>query len=342
MTLPSTPITPSRDLRILSEADAGALLDFREAIALVEAGFVEVARQRYQAFPVVRQPLASPVTGIFGVKAGYLPDQALLGLKAGGYWRENREHAISPHQSTMLLFEPETGRAVAVVAANAITGYRTGAMGALSVRHLARPHAARIGVIGCGTQGRMQIRALLASGHAVERIAVWDHHRANAERLVADLDASGACGGVPVVVADDAKTLVRESEVVITATSGNGIVVRAEWVQPGTHIAAIGSDTAGKQEIDAALLTCDRTRVVADNRAQSATLGEVQHAGPTLDREAIPELGEIIAGLQPGRTDADQVTLFDATGVTFQDLVVAGHLVARAEAAGVGTVVRLG
>ena len=318
-------------LRIIDEAAVAALVDMDDVIAIIEAAFAADARGVHHAYPVVRERLPQPRTGIFGVKSGLAGD--VLGLKAGGFFPANRAIGKMPHQSTIVLFDPESGRSRAVIGGNLITGLRTGAAGAVAAKHLARPDATRAAVIGCGAQGRMQARAL-ARVRPLTAIAVWDVVNDGAVAFARDLSAEL---GIPVTVAGSVEAAVADADIVVTATPGAGPVLLAPWVRPGQHITAIGADTAGKQELDPAIL--GRARVFVDNRVQATTIGECQFLPASAS--IIAEVGEVVGGIAQGRSSATDVTVFDATGVNFQDLVVAAAVLERAEAAGLGVVATL-
>ena len=318
-------------VRIIDEATVATLIGMDDVIAIIEQAFAADARGAHHVYPVVRERLPQPRNGIFGVKSGLAGE--VLGLKAGGFFPANRAAGRMPHQSTIVLFDPDSGRSRAVIGGNLITGLRTGAAGAVAARHLARPDAIHSAIIGCGAQGRMQARAL-ARVRPLASITVWDTLADGAAAFARDL---GAELGIPVQVAASIADAVAGADIVVTATPGAAPVLLADWVRPGQHITAIGADTAGKQELDPAILS--RARIFVDNRAQAITIGECQFLPDNASIAA--ELGEVVAGLAPGRATAADITLFDATGVNFQDLVVAHAVLERAEAAGLGVVATL-
>lgn len=324
------------DVRVIPDALVGQVIALDEVIAIVEAAFAADAAGRHRSFPVVRERLPAPLTGIFGVKAGLAG--AVLGLKAGGFFPANRPLNQPPHQSTMVLFDPETGRAVALLGANRITGLRTGAAGAVAARYLAREDARVAALIGCGAQGRMQLRAL-RHVRPLASVRIWDRDERAAIALAREL---GSEIGVPIDIAAGPEQAIGGADIVITATPGETPVVEDGWIVAGQHVTAIGSDTAGKQELATAILR--RVRLVVDSLAQAETLGETQHL-PRIGFEPAAvvhaELGEVVVGTKPGRDAADQITVFDATGVTFQDLVVAEAVFRRCVERGLGTSVSL-
>jgi ornithine cyclodeaminase/alanine dehydrogenase len=335
----------------ISDQIVRGLVSMPVAIDLVEQAFAASARGRATAFPVVVEWIHDR-HAMFGIKSGYLlgqpaaPDAGagtpgrdvddVLGLKAGGYWSGNAAAGLPGHQSVMLLFDLATGAPTALVAANAITSLRTGAAGGVAARHLSREDARVAAVIGAGDQARMQIEALLAV-RPIEELRVFSIRR---EEVGPYLDCW--TGRLRAVEAPSVRSAVEGADIVVTTTPSRTALVRAEWIAAGTHINAIGADAPGKHELDERLLP--RTTFVADLREQSARIGELQHAIAasmlgTADVHA--ELGEICAGMRPGRTSRGEITVFDSTGVTFQDLVVAGYVYRLARDRGLGVSVCL-
>ncbi len=320
---------------VLSDHDVEGLMTFEENMRLIEQTFADYSQGKSSVFPVVREEIKKH-GGIFGIKSGYLETQETLGFKAGGFWSGNKALGLTSHQSVMVLFDPRTGQPCALVAANFVTQIRTAASGAIGCKYLARPDSRVLAVIGCGQQGRNQLAAALKVLPAVETVCLYDAVPAAA--------AAGTLTGRPqkAVVAESAQQACESADVIITAASSYQANVLAAWVRPGTHVNAIGTDTRGKQEVEAALFA--GAKVVADDIGQCITIGECQHpyAAGLLTRESIhAEIGEIIRGVKPGRTSAQEITIYDATGVAVQDLATAGLAYEQAVKRGLGTWVEI-
>jgi alanine dehydrogenase len=303
------------DVPFYSEENARGALDIRQAFDAIEQSFVVAHGQQASNFPVVRERL--PEGRIFGIKSAFDGKAQVLALKAGGYWADNGSRGLTNHQSVTLLFDALTGRPKALVSANYLTAMRTAAAAAVSVAHLARTDARTLGIIGAGHQASYQIRACLGV-RSFDRVLIWSRTTASALRLAASLT------DLPVQVeVVTAESVCRNSDVLITITPASEPLVAAAWVRPGTHIAAMGADTAGKQELDPLLFA--RAIAFTDEIEQAATIGECQHALKlgVLAKGKIKSLGAVIAGAQEGRTDEATVTIFDGTGVALQDLAVA-------------------
>jgi alanine dehydrogenase len=314
------------EIRYVTDAEVREFAPIPLAIELVAEGFKATATGVVRNFPVVREMIPEH-DGIFGVKSGYLPEAGVLGLKAGGYWLKNLgRYGVGAHQSTVLLFHPQSGQLRGVVAANYLTGLRTGAAGAVAARALARPDSRRVGLIGTGVQAEMQLRCLAAI-FAIEQVLVWSVDSGSAVEFIkrtADL-------GLTVEPLDAPEPVVRGADILVTTTPAFQPVLQAEWLHPGLHINAIGADTRGKQELATGVLP-QADRVVVDSFEQASELGELQHpyrAG-LIKREQVALLGEVLAGQAPGRNRMTDVTVFDATGLIMQDLVVADYVWNRA------------
>jgi ornithine cyclodeaminase len=259
----------------------------------------------------------------------------VLGLKAGGYWPHNLERrGLINHQSSVFLFDPDTGRVKAMVGGNLLTALRTAAASSVSIKHLARKDARVLGMVGAGHQAKFQLRAALET-HAFDKVIGWNYH----PEMLPGLGAVAKEMGVPFEAVD--LSGLKAADVIITITSSFAPSLLAEHVAPGTHLACMGTDTKGKQEVEAALLS--RAAVFCDEVAQSITIGEAQHAVAQglIDAQTVTPIGAVINATHAGRTSAEAITLFDGTGVGLQDLAVADAIVTAALAQGKATIVPL-
>jgi ornithine cyclodeaminase/alanine dehydrogenase len=235
---------------------------------------------------------------------------------------------------TILLFDAKSGALICVMDGSLITGLRTGASGAVSVKALARKDARTITSIGTGNQARMQIQAI-REVMQIEAIHAWDSSPASLARYKADIEGAF---GIPVVMAQSKQEAVAQADILITTTRGTGSLVQAAWVKPGTHIVAIGTDQRGKQEFEPEIFR--NARIVNDSIAQCTDKGETWHA---LDKNIIAregihaEIGEILLGKKPGRERDEDITIFDSTGMAIQDNTTAGRIYRSALERHVGT-----
>lgn len=317
---------------VVPEALIAGLVSPADAFAAVEATFAAMARDEAYNFPVVREALGEGRQ--YGFKSGLDRAGGMLGVKAGGYFPGNAARGITNHQSTVYLFDPDSGRPTAMVGGNLLTALRTAAASALSIDRLARADARVLGIVGAGHQAGFQLRAA-ARVRNWDRVIAWNLH----PDMLPKLGAVAAELGLPF----EAVGLERmvEADAIITITSSPAASLMAAHVAPGTHLACMGTDTKGKQEVEPALVA--KARLFTDEVAQSVSIGEAQHAvaaGLVAEGDITP-LGNVLTGVHPGRGSADEITLFDGTGVGLQDLAVAAVAVARAIERGLGVEVQV-
>ena len=321
-------------LLIVGEAVCAEVVNSKDAFDAVEAVFGAMARGDAYNFPVIREAIGY-ADALYGFKSGFDKAGKTLGVKSGGYWPGNMDKGLTNHQSTIFLFDPDTGMLQALVGGNYLTAVRTAASSSVSIAHLARKDAKVLGMVGAGHQSTFQLRAAVEQ-RAFEKVVAWNPHPDMLPRL----------GAVAKELGIDFEAVTQEelgaqADVIITITSAFEPLMMKDWIKPGTHIACMGTDTKGKQEVDPAILAA--ATVFADEIAQSITIGEAQHAvGSGLIKQGdITPIGAVINGTHPGRSSEAEVTLFDGTGVGLQDLAVASVAAREAERSGKATRVAL-
>ncbi len=302
---------------VLSDEACARLVSRRDAFEAVEAVFAAAAAGAARNFSVVREAIGHG-DALYGFKSGFDRSRLVLGVKSGGYWPGNSDRGLARHQSAVFLFDADTGQLKAVVAGNYLTAIRTGAASAVSIARLARKDARVLGIVGAGHQAPFQLRAA-AEQRDFERVVAWSPHRRTLPELAKV--AQEAC--LPFEAVGAAEDIAVRADVIVTITSSFAPLLKADWIRPGTHLACMGTDTRGKQEVEPALLAA--AAVFTDEVGQSVTIGEAQHAVAErlIAEEAIVPLGAVIGGAHPGRSSDEEITLFDGTGVGLQDLAVA-------------------
>lgn len=312
---------------IVSEQMCQQIVGRAEAFSAVEDVFAAMARGDAYNFPVVREAIGH-ADALYGFKSGFDRAGLVLGVKSGGYWPGNAAKGLPNHQSTVFLFNPDTGQLAALVGGNYLTALRTAASSAISIAHLARKDARVLGMVGAGHQSQFQLRAA-AEQRSFERVLAWNPH----PEMLPKLAKVAEDAGLPFE-AVGAEQLAAEADVIITITSAFEPLLMRDWIKPGTHIACMGTDTKGKQEVDPALVAA--ASVFTDEIAQSVAIGETQHAvaAGLISAEQITPIGSVINKVHPGRTSEAEITLFDGTGVGLQDLAVASVAAKLAEAEG--------
>lgn len=282
-------------------------------------------------FAVVREQLQA---GVFGIKSGDVQAEGLLGFKAAGFWPSNRAGGSEPHQATIMLVDPSTGRPTCVLDGNAITTMRTGAAGGIGLSLLARQESRSLCVFGTGVQARVQVQFAISSLPNLAEVQYLSFDRAPDSTFESACKESAFQQGRSIQVrhainADDA---VYQSDVVITATPGGGPLFQMDAVRPGTHINAVGTDTRGKRELPAHLL--EKARVFVDDSVQSRSIGEMQWVAPDV---LCTEIGTLLLQAVALDRSAEDITVFDMTGLALQDLLAARAVYRAAEQQGVGT-----
>jgi ornithine cyclodeaminase len=315
-------------LLLLDKHDVENLLQADEVLQAVREAFVLHSLGEGRVFPVVREKLVTG--GVFGIKAGAVESQGLLGFKAAGFWPDNRKLGGEPHQASIMLIDPVTGRPVCLIDGNAITTMRTGAAGGLGLVQLARNDSSRLCLFGTGVQARIQLTFALRLMPALRviRYVSVDGQRDSAFEACFAATLQENC---TIRHATDRNAAVSESDVVITATPGTSALFDLESVQPGTHLNCVGADTKGKRELPEGLL--ERVRLFVDDQAQARQIGETQWSPAT----PCTALGDLLTGKESFSRQAGDITVFDMTGLALQDLTVARLLHERAEAARTGT-----
>ena len=319
---------------IVNEDTVKQLIDDESAFEAVESVFGAMASGDAYNFPVIREAIGY-ADALYGFKSGFDKQAKSLGLKSGGYWPGNADKGLTNHQSTVILFDADTGKPYALVGGNYLTAVRTAAASAVSIKHLARSDSKVIGMIGAGHQSTFQLNAALRQ-RKFEKIMGWNlnpAHLSKLERVAKEHD-------LPFEAAQR-EAIGEQADVIITITSCHEPLLMREWISPGTHIACMGTDTKGKQEVDEHLVAS--ASVFTDEIAQSISIGESQHAiaSGLIKETDIVTIGSVINANHGGRTDNDEITLFDGTGVGLQDLAAATKAVDLAISAGTATQVDL-
>jgi alanine dehydrogenase len=317
---------------VLRREEVARLLGLAECTAAVEEAFRLQGEGRAPRPGVLGVPMGD---GGFHVKAAALElDRPYFAAKVNANFAQNRaRHGLPTIQGVIALFDGTTGYLLAVMDSIEVTVLRTGAATALAARLLARRDARVATICGCGSQGRVQLRAL-AMVRPIERVYAFDLDPDQARRFAEEMAAELAVAVTPV---SDPAAALRQSDVCVTCTPSRRYYVRTADVPPGTFLAAVGADSAEKQELDPGLFRV--ARVVVDSLAQCAAIGDLHHAleaAVVSERDVHAEIGELVAGRKPGRQSDAEITLFDSTGTALQDVAAAAAVYRKAEAAGLG------
>ncbi|WP_285649971.1 NAD(P)-binding domain-containing protein [Actinomycetospora sp. NBRC 106375] len=321
-------------MRVLDSGTVAELLDPDALLSAVATAMVDLSHGRASLPPRIAARVEG--AGLLATMPAYSPTAGVLAAKLLTVYLGNAAAGHPVHQAAIAVFDPPTGRLRALVAGDLLTAARTAACSALSVRHLARPDARVLAVLGTGPQAREHAR-YAARVHPFGEVLVAGRDPDKAAALARELDLPAR----PTTLAE----AVAAADVVCAATSTVAPILRDGEVRPGTHIASVGYIPDGR-EVDAAVLreallaVEHRATTLAPFPTGSNDLAELLERDE-IAREDVVEIGELVAGDHPGRSDAERITVFKSVGVAVQDAAAAAAVLAAAERAGAGTDVAL-
>ena len=325
------------DMIILTEAQLKRLVPLdMEAVATVEDAFRALAGGSVVMPPILRLDIAQ-ARGEVDVKTAYVPGFDGFAIKVSPGFFDNPKLGLPSVNGLMVYLSARTGLVEALLLDNGyLTNVRTAAAGAVAAKHLSRADASVAAILGSGAQARLQLEALTLV-RPIREARMWTRAAEAAQAHAAAAEMTEKLG-IPVRAVEDAPEAVSGADIVVTTTPSTEPVLRAEWLVPGQHVTAMGSDAEHKNEIDPAAFA--RVTYVADSLAQTRRLGELHHAlaaKVAAEDTTFAELGQVIAGTAPGRRASDEITLCDLTGTGAQDTAIATLAVARAKEAKAGT-----
>jgi alanine dehydrogenase len=322
---------------LLTRADVAALLTIEECTAAVERAFKLYGEGKTQRPGILGVHARD---GGFHIKAGILElERPYFAAKVNGNFPQNMSRFGLPLiQGVIVLCDAKNGYPLALMDSIEITIQRTGAATAVAAKYLARSDSKIATICGCGNQGRISLKAV-SRVFGLEKIFAYDRDDERAQRFAEELSLMLA---IEVQAVSELGKHVRQSDICITCTPSQRPFLKKDFIAPGTFVAAVGADSADKQELEPMLLS--QNKVVVDILAQCASIGELHHAlvaGLIKKTDVYGELGEIIAGTKPGRVAFDEIIIFDSTGMALQDVVAAAAVYEKAVSTSIGTTLKL-
>jgi ornithine cyclodeaminase len=311
----------------------------RECVGLMEKTLGELARG--EALLPLRSILWLPErVGALGLMPAALLGSGVLGVKAITFFHGNEGTELDTHQGAVLLFEAERGQLLAVIDATSITAIRTAAVSGVATKLLAREDAGDLAIVGSGVQAGTHLEAMLAV-RPIRRVRVASKDFARAQRFA---DRESKRQGIAIEPMRTIEAAVRGADIVCTATSARDPVVAGDWLEPGSHVNAVGSSVPFARELDTAAVV--RSRLFVDRR-ESATneAGDfliARKEGAVGDDHILGEIGEVAIGKTPGRRSREEITLFKSLGLAVEDVASAAHIYGKAKASGEGRWIKLG
>ncbi len=323
-------------IKILTEADLrGAIALDLAAIDCVEKAFEALATSDVIMPPILSMAI-EPYNGEVDVKTAFVPGIDSFAVKISPGFFDNPGIGLPSTSGLMVLFAAKTGMVEALLLDNGyLTDVRTAAAGAVAARHLARDDASSACILGAGTQAKLQLQALCLV-RPVNRATVWSRDLKKAQDTAEQMKK---LLNIEVVAEAEPAAAVASADVIVTTTPATQPILKAQWLRPGQHVTAMGSDQRHKNEIDPACFS-RADLYVPDRLSQTRSLGELRSAieAGTVSAEAqFAELGEIVAGMAPGRQSSDWVTIADLTGTGVQDTAIATLARKRSLASRTGT-----
>ncbi|MCT4636175.1 MAG: hypothetical protein N4A72_00570 [Bacteroidales bacterium] len=294
-----------------------SLLQQEDLYSLIKEGFIQYSKGN-AVIPPVGELLFNKPPGETHIKYGYIKDMPYYVIKIASGFYNNPLIGLPSSQGLNLLFDCKTGVLLAIILDEGhLTNVRTAVAGAIATKALANSGAKRVGILGTGTQGYMQYH-YLSEYMDIESVRYWGIDKEQADTLVNRVNSNK-----PVAKYENSiERLCAESDIIITTTPATQYLIKSSWIKPGTHITAVGSDTADKCELDSNIVM-SADIVVSDSIEQSKTRGEVYRArlaGYSADN--LLELGAVLDMPNSVRTDSNQITVADLTGVAVQDLMI--------------------
>jgi len=290
-----------------------------DVIEPMKQGFIDYSRGLAEIPPVGELIMEDP-PGDVHIKYGYLRGGNHYVIKIASGFVRNNEFGIKAGQGMMLLFDIKTGQPSAIFIDEAnLTDIRTGIAGAITSSELASKNVNEVLIVGTGVQARYQAK-YICQEMDISKVVFWGRDDNKISKLANDIKLNN----VEIKIEKNLESAVRSSRLIITTTSAKSSLIVSEWVQPGTHITAVGSDTHDKCELDYNILA-KANLIVADSIEQNILRGEIHQAlkHDAINEADLIEIGEIFENPEKGRKNDQDITVADLTGVAVQDLVIA-------------------
>lgn len=320
-------------MKILSQTDVAILLPMTEAIEVVARAMIDVSAG-HATLPL-RNMISVGGDNRMGIMPGAIGDPPCFGVKLVSLFPGNPARGLSSHRGAMVLFEAETGGAIAMMDASLLTAIRTAAASGVATRALARPDASNLVIIGNGEQAEHHLDAICAV-RSISRLYVAGRSAEHAADFAAK--AAQKYPGLAIASGTDIKSAVQGADIVCTTTASPTPILFGDWISQGTHLNVIGSSIPTMREIDDEMV--HRAAIWVDylpsTLAQAGEIVDMIRQGSLSSAHLKGEIGAVLAGDLPGRNSPAEITLYRSLGVAAQDLAAAYHITSKAIATGVG------
>ncbi|MGQ9587983.1 MAG: alanine dehydrogenase [Thermoplasmata archaeon] len=309
---------------ILTGKQVKKLLDMKDVLSAVEDAFKHKGLGKVQ-MPPKMYLFYQKYDGDLRTMPSYVEDMDVSAVKIVNVHPQNQKnYGMRTVMAVLVLINPHTGQPLAFMDATHITDMRTGGASAIASKYLARPNPKVLGIIGAGNQARTQMLALMTFYGHFDEVKIYDIYPEKTKAMVREFKRKYKEQVGRIRGAKSAEETARGTDMLVTCTSARAPIVMDEWVKEGTHINCIGADAPGKQEMDPKILK--RAYLVIDDWEQASHSGEINvplSKGELSKDDVNAEIGEIVAGLKPGRQNDEQITVFCSTGLAIQDCLTA-------------------
>lgn len=296
-------------MRFISESESSALINHELAYDAIYQALIAATQPDTKSFPVVHGQ-ASDTKNTFSIKSS--ANQHLAGLKVGSFWEDNPKNGLPRHNALILLFNQANGKMAAAIEAGKVNAFRTAASNAVATNLLARKDSKVLAIFGTGNQAKYECEAL-ARIRNFDQILIVGRDQSKAEKMAEELKQLGI-----KIKITNAKEACEQADIIVTATSSKTPLFKSEWVKAGTHISSMGSDKKGKQELPPELFS--QSGLFCDLNTQSKVIGEFQHAP---ESATLMNIGDVLLTTAQGRQSQEQITIYDSSGLSIQDLYIA-------------------
>lgn len=306
-------------MKVFTQQQIAASINVELAAQALREGFIAYSQGNVKVPPVQHFAFAQ-ANGDCCVKSAWVEGSDTFTVKVSTGFYSNPAKGLPSNSGLMMVLCANTGEPLALLQDEGwLTSLRTALAGRIAARALAPSLVKGIGILGTGSQARLQLEYLMPVTNC-RQVTVWGR----TAQALADYRQFAQGLGFTVTTTLSAEQVARAANLIVTTTPSREALLRREWIRPGTHITAVGADAHGKQELEPQLVAAADV-VVADSIAQCSAFGEVSHAvkAGLLQPSRLVELGQLLAGNATARRDDEQITLVDLTGVAVQDAVIA-------------------
>lgn len=304
----------------LQRPEIEALVNIEEAFPAIENAYIALSQGRVNLPPVGHITFPN-LDADCHIKYGHIEGDDFFVIKVATGFPHNKNNGLENGNGMLLVMSAETGKVKAMLHDEMhLTDVRSSIGGAIASYALARQNAQKVLIVGTGIQAKMQIKAHALKFQNDLEFSIWGRSLKKAQAIIDELS-----GEFPIKLAEDLEVACKDADIIVTTTGATQPIIKAEWINQGTHVTAIGADAPGKQELEEALIA-KADLIIADSISQCIHHGEIEEAikQGLLNADQIVELGQVLENKELERSQQEQITIADLTGIAAQDIAIAG------------------